>query len=121
MSQLSSSSASLVKNMDIYTTDNHVVNVGELDINPLGMHCDPEPVAELINNTVLKAIENSGPATIGTHTEYTNVTMGEENSFHNLMETVLLSIRKAKYSIAFVLIISMFISVLSFRYIVFHL
>ena len=85
------------------------------------MHCDPGPVAELINNTVLKAIENSGPATIGTHTEYTNVTMGEENSFHNLMETVLLSIRKAKYSIAFVLIISMFISVLSFRYIVFHL
>ncbi len=110
-----------VKNMDIYTTDNHVVNVGELDINPLGMHCDPGPVAELINNTVLKAIENSGPATIGTHTEYINVTMGEENAFHNLMETVLLSIRKAKYSIAFVLIISMFISVLSFRYIVFHL
>jgi putative membrane protein len=110
-----------VKNMDIYTTDNHVVNVGELDINPLGMHCDPQPVAALINKTVSDAIKNAGPATVGTDTEYINVTMGEENTFHNLMQTVLASIRKAKYSIAFILIISIFISVLSFRYIVFHL
>ncbi len=110
-----------VKNMDIYTTDNHVVNVGELDINPLGMHCDPGPVAELINKTVLRAIENSSPATVGTHTENITVTMGEENAFHNLMEIVLASIRKAKYSIAFILLISILISAFSFRFIVLHL
>jgi putative membrane protein len=109
-----------VKNMDIYTTDNHVVNVGELDINPLGMHCEPEPVAELINKTILQSIENSAPVTVGTHTENITVTMGEENAFHNLMEIVHLSLRKAKYSISIILIISMLISAFSFRYIILH-
>lgn len=110
-----------VKNMDIYTTDNHVVNVGQLDINPLGMHCDPESVANLINKTVLGAIDNAAPASVGMYTEYVNVTMGEENAFHNLIQTVLASLRTAKYSIGFVLLISMLISVVSFRYLVLHL
>jgi putative membrane protein len=110
-----------IKNMDIYTTDNHVVNVGNLDINPLGMHCEPEPVAELINKTVMEAIKNCSPATVGTHTEYVDVTMGEENAFHSLMEIVIDSMKIAKYSIAFILFISIFISVLSFKYLVFHL
>ncbi len=110
-----------VKRMDIYTTDNHVVNVGQLDINPLGMHCDPGEVADLINETVLQALENAGPASVGMNTEYVNVTMGEENAFHNLTQTVLASIRTAKYSIGVVLLISMLISVISFRYLVFHL
>ena len=110
-----------IRNMDIYTTDNHVVNVGQLDINPLGMHCDPVEVANLINKTVIDALEKTAPASVGMNTEYVNVTMGEENAFHNLINTVLGSIRTAKYSIGFVLFISMFISVLSFRYLVFHL
>ncbi|WP_337859885.1 DUF2070 family protein [Ferroplasma sp.] len=110
-----------VKNMDIYTTDNHVVNVGNLDINPLGMHCEPEPVANLINKTVMDAIENCSPVSVGTHTEHINVTMGEENAFHNLMNTVITSMKVAKYSIAFIMFISIFVSVLSFRYLVFHL
>lgn len=109
-----------IRNMDIYTTDNHVVNVGQLDINPLGMHCDPAEVADLINKTAIDAIEKAAPASVGMNTEYVNVTMGEENAFHNLINTVLSSIRIAKYSIGFVLFISMFISVLSFRYLVFH-
>jgi putative membrane protein len=107
--------------MDIYTTDNHVVNVGQLDINPLGMHCDPEVVANLINKTVNQAISSAAPASVGMYTEYVNVTMGEENAFHNLIETVLISLRTAKYSIGFVLLISMLISVASFRYLVLHL
>jgi putative membrane protein len=110
-----------VKNMDIYTTDNHVVNVGQLDINPLGMHCDPSEVVDLINKTVSQAIETASPATVGMNTDYVNVTMGEENAFHNLIQTVKGSIRVAKYSIGFVLLISMLISVISFRYLVLHL
>ena len=110
-----------VKNMDIYTTDNHVVNVSELDINPLGMHCEPQVVADLINRTVLQAIEDASPATAGTYTENITVTMGEENAFHNLMEIVIASLRKAKYSIAFILLISILVSSFSFRYMVLHL
>jgi len=110
-----------VKNMDIYTTDNHVVNVSELDINPLGMHCEPQVVADLINRTVLQAIEDASPATAGTYTENITVTMGEENAFDNLMEIVIASLRKAKYSIAFILLISILVSSFSFRYMVLHL
>jgi len=68
----------------------------------------------------LQAIESSAPVTVGTHTENITVTMGEENAFHNLMDIVHLSLRKAKYSISIILIVSMLISAYSFRYIIFH-
>ncbi|MEM0140287.1 MAG: DUF2070 family protein [Ferroplasma sp.] len=110
-----------IKKLDIYTTDNHVVNVGELDINPLGSNCNPDEVADLIEKTVNDAINNVQAASAGMDTEYVDVTMGDEGSFHGLIDTVLKAIKKAKYSIAFIMLISIVLSILSFHYVLIYL
>ncbi len=104
-----------VSSLDIYTTDNHVVNVSNLDINPLGQNCDINEVSDLIRETVLSAINDVTKVKTGMNTQYANVTMGSDSSFHDLISTVLLSIKKAKYSIAFVLFVSILISIYLFK------
>ncbi len=104
-----------VASLDIYTTDNHAVNASNLDINPLGKNCDVNEVSNLIREAVMSAINNVSMVKVGMDTQYVNVTMGEDNSFHDLISTVLLSIKKAKYSIAFVLFLSILISIFLFK------
>ncbi len=104
-----------VSSLDIYTTDNHVVNASNLDINPLGKNCDINEVSDLIKECVISAINDVTDVKTGSDTQYVNVTMGEENSFHDLISIVLSSIKKAKYSIAFVLFLSIIVSIFLFK------
>ncbi len=108
-----------VDHIDIYTTDNHVVNVNNLDINPLGLNCDEHSVSQLIYETVLAAKKNIERVEIGMNTAYADVYMGKNNSFQDLMGTVLHSIKIAKYSIAFILLVSIMLSIYSIRYLPF--
>ncbi len=108
-----------VSNIDIYTTDNHVVNVGNLDINPLGMNCDEGSISQLIYETVLIAKKDIEKVEVGMNTAYADVYMGRADSFQDLMVTIHRSIKIAKYSIAFILLISIILSIYSFRYLPF--
>lgn len=90
----------LVSNLEVYTTDNHVVNGGSLDMNPLGMKCDIDSLASLIRETVNDAVEDVEDVRIGMASEDVNVKMGDENSFQELIDVVFSSIKTAKRTIA---------------------
>ncbi|KQB34204.1 DUF2070 family protein [Acidiplasma cupricumulans] len=111
----------IVDNLEIYTTDNHVVNASNLDINPLGLNCNPDDVVNLIKTAVKDAINDISDVKIGMKTVYTTVHMGREDSFKTLMDTVLGAFRIAKYSIGFILIASILIAISSVKYIPFLL
>lgn len=88
-----------VSSLDIFTTDNHYVNQGTLDMNPLGERDDPELIAKLIEESVDKAIADVEDCVAGMGSADVEVSMGDENMFEKLLTNVFKSVKKAKYSI----------------------
>jgi putative membrane protein len=84
------------KNIGIYTTDNHVVNVGSLDMNPLGESGDLGDIRKMILETVLKASENIEDVRAIYGTRKVRVKMGSEDSYQTLMDTVFTSLKRAR-------------------------
>ncbi len=104
-------SAKDVEGLEIYTSDNHVVNAGTLDMNPLGSRCDPVKLAELISKTVKLAKDDVEDVRVGMASETVKVHMGDENTFQNLIDVVFSSIRTAKYTIMAAIPLSMLTSI----------
>lgn len=84
------------KNVGIYTTDNHVVNAGSLDMNPLGESGGLSEIREKIRETAMKALENVEDSRAIYGTRKIRVKMGSEDSYQTLMDTVFTSLSKAK-------------------------
>lgn len=85
--------------LDIFTTDNHFVNQGTLDMNPLGERDDPEFIANLIEESVTKAIDDVEDCAAGMGSADVEVSMGDENMFDKLLTNVFKSVKRAKYAI----------------------
>ena len=101
MKEIREGAKHMVDYIAIYTTDNHIVNQGSLDMNPLGEKDD----VERIKNVAIKAIEDAidhiqDVSFVYGHVDV-NVKMGSEDSYRTLMNTVFASLRKAKYYAAF--------------------
>ncbi len=103
--------AGIVEGLEIYTTDNHVVNGGSLDMNPLGAKCDLDHLTDLIRDAVVDAKEDVSEVSVGLSSETVKVLMGDENTFQNLIDVVFSSIRTAKYTILAAIPISVLTSV----------
>ncbi|QRF74548.1 putative membrane protein [Thermoplasmatales archaeon] len=107
-------SANIVSNVEIYTTDNHIVNASTLDVFPLGIKGDIDLISELIVGTIKEAVKDVNEVKVGMGSANVMVKMGEENSYHKLTENVLSTVRKAKYAIAGTLPMALVISYLIF-------
>lgn len=105
----------IVNGLEIYTTDNHVVNGGSLDMNPLGMKCDVDKLTDLIAETVREALADVEDVKVGMGAETVKVHMGDENSFQNLIDLVFSSLRTAKYTVAVAIPVSVLISLVIFN------
>ena len=104
----------LVSYLDIFTTDNHYVNQGTLDMNPLGERDDNEFVSDLIRESVEKAISNCEECIAGESSTDVTVSMGEENMFEKLLTSVFSSLKGAKYSIVGIVAVTVISSFLVF-------
>ncbi len=107
----------IVSGIEIYTTDNHYVNAGVLDVYPFGAAGDLNSIAESIANTVLKAKGDVESVMVGMSTEEATVKMGEKNNFQNLISSVFSSLRTAKFTAMYTLPASVAASLLVFRFI----
>ena len=104
----------IVSNVEIYTTDNHIVNASTLDVFPLGIKGDVDIISELIVGTIKNAVRDVSDSKVGMGSADVRIKMGEENSYHKLTENVLSTVRKAKYAIAGTLPMALIISYLIF-------
>lgn len=108
-----------ISDIEFFTSDNHYINAGTLDMNPLGQRDDINAIAEAIAECVKDAIEDVEDCSLGMATEYTQVSMGEENIFKRLLESVRGSLRKARTTIILVILICLFSSV-SLTYLMYY-
>lgn len=106
--------SSMVDGLEIYTTDNHVVNAGSLDMNPLGARCNVEELTDQIAVAVKAAKEDVEDVRIGMASETVKVKMGDEDSFQNMIEVVFSSLRTAKWTILAAIPVSVILSILIF-------
>ncbi|MCL4341207.1 MAG: DUF2070 family protein [Candidatus Thermoplasmatota archaeon] len=104
--------------LEIYTTDNHYVNVNNLDVNPLGKEGDVNEIATLIARTVEIAKNNITDVKIGMRTAQVRVHMGDENTYERLIDSVFNSLRTAKYTIIITIPSSIIASIAVFRFLV---
>lgn len=89
----------IVDDVEFFTTDNHYINAGTLDMNPLGQRDDPEKIADMIAECIRGAIGDIEECTIGMSTEHADVSMGEESTFKRLLDSVRVSLRRARFTI----------------------
>lgn len=106
--------AHIVSNVEIFTTDNHIVNASTLDVFPLGMDGDLDIISDLIVGTIREALKKTSNVEIGMSSVDVRVKMGEENSYHKLTASVLSTVRKAKRAIALTIPLALIISFLLF-------
>ncbi len=86
----------ICKMVEIYTTDNHVVNGSTLDMNPLGEKDDNVKLVEKIRNITELSIASISECTSEMGSADVNVKMGSEESYQELLDTVFSSVRVSK-------------------------
>jgi putative membrane protein len=107
--------AGKVAYLDIFTTDNHFVNQSTLDMNPLGERDDVAMISDLIAESIDIAIKNVEPCRAGMGSSNVTVSMGEENMFEKLLTNVFKSLKRAKYSIVAVVVLTIALSFVVFN------
>ena len=86
----------ICKVVEIYTTDNHVVNGSTLDMNPLGEKDDNVKLVEKIRNITELSIASISECTAEMGSADVNVKMGSEESYQELLDTVFSSVKVSK-------------------------
>lgn len=108
----------IVDEIEFFTTDNHYINAGTLDMNPLGQRDNPEKIADLITESIRGALGNVEECTVGMATGSADVSMGEESTFRRLLDSVRVSLRRARFTIAAIIslciVSTLFISYFAF-------
>ncbi|EQD38825.1 hypothetical protein B1A_17108 [mine drainage metagenome] len=96
MDKLRGRLSDLSKNVEIYTTDNHVVNGSTLDMNPLGQRDDLEKLTEKIRSIVEICISSIRECSAKMGSADVKVKMGSEESYQELLDTVFTSVKISK-------------------------
>lgn len=100
-----------VDEMEFFTTDNHYVNAGSLDMNPLGEKDNIEEIVDLINRCVVEACKDISQCRLGFGSAKVSVSMGDESSFQNLLNKVSRTVKWAKYGIVVTVFLCLFLTI----------
>lgn len=111
----------IVQKVDFFTTDNHFINAGTLDMNPLGQRDDPDVIADAIVECVSKARDDLSQCRIGMGTSSARVHMGEESTFQRLLDSVHSALRRARYIIGAIISACIFSTLLLSYYLFYFL
>jgi predicted neutral ceramidase superfamily lipid hydrolase len=84
-------------------------------MNPLGERDDVAMISDLIAESIDIAIKNVEPCRAGMGSSNVTVSMGEENMFEKLLTNVFKSLKRAKYSIVAVVVLTIALSFVVFN------
>ena len=93
----------------VYTTDNHVVNSGTLDMNPLNSF--NEASLNFIEDLIRKAASAKKEYTVKYSTASVEVSTGSRNTYQELMDFVFISLKKAKIYAGVTVFLTFFIPI----------
>ena len=103
----------LVDDAEVYSTDNHIVNMDPKDLNPIGNKDDESILLKEIRKSVIDAINDLEEVETGTHTTKVMVKVGGKGYVERMSEIVNRMVKRLKVSII-IAILSFLISVLIF-------
>ena len=93
----------------VYTTDNHVVNSGTLDMNPLNSR--DEATVNFIEDLIRKATSAKKEYIVKYSTASVEVSTGNRNTYQELMDFVFISLKKAKIYAGVTVFLTFFIPI----------
>ncbi|MEM4878070.1 MAG: DUF2070 family protein, partial [Thermoplasmata archaeon] len=105
----------IVDDLEIYTTDNHIVNMDPKDLNPIGNKDDENILIENIRESLFEAIKDMEEVQIGTHTTRVLVKVGGKGYVEKVSEIVGRMVKRLRVSILIV-ILSFIFSILIFYF-----
>ncbi len=106
----------ILDDVEIFSTDNHIVNYDIMDLNPIGGRDSWDMIIQSSIEAVEEALKNIEPVSVSMHTENVELTMARRGQLEKMSNITKNSLKKAKISIP-VLILSAFLgALLSFLY-----
>lgn len=104
----------LVDEVEVFSTDNHIVNYDIMDLNPFGDRDDWKIIIDKIKDTVKRAIENIEDVEVSMHTEVVEMTMARRGQLQKMTDITKEAIKTVKIAAPLTLASGFFLSLLSF-------
>ena len=104
----------LVDEVEIFSTDNHIVNYDIMDLNPFGDKDDWDVIIENIKAAVRAALEDVEPVEVSMHTENVKMIMARRGQLQKMTEITRDALKTVKVAAPLTLITGFILSLLSF-------
>ncbi len=104
----------LVDEVEVFSTDNHIVNYNFLDLNPIGDRDDWDTIIDEVENTINDALRNVEKVRVEAETRHVVLHMASRGQLHRITEITRLSVGRAKIAAPLSLILSISLSILIF-------
>ncbi len=103
-----------VDDSEVFSTDNHIVNMSMVDLNPVGEHDDWTEIINACKKAVEIAIKNEGPACASFRTEEVEFLMANTGNLELMSAITKKSVARAKIAAGLLLTASFVVSLLIF-------
>jgi len=107
----------LLDDVEIFSTDNHIVNYDILDLNPFGSKDPWEDLIKNIRNAIKDAINDIEKVEVSMYTEDVEFKMAKKEQLKMMSDITKDALRKVKISIPLLILGGFFVALLSFLYI----
>ena len=114
--KVKSSVKELLDDVEIFSTDNHIVNYDILDLNPFGSKDSWEDLIKNIRDAIKDAINNIEDVKVSMHTENVEFIMARRGQLKKMSDITKEALRRVKISIPLLTLGGFFGALLSFIY-----
>ncbi len=104
----------MVDEVEIFSTDNHIVNYDIMDLNPFGDKDNWDEIIESIRDAIKDALNNIEPVEVSMHTENVKLTMARRGQLQKMTEITKDALKTVKIAAPLTLICGFILSLLSF-------
>jgi len=104
----------IVDEVEVFSTDNHIVNYDIMDLNPFGDRDDWNTIIESIKMAIKKAVANIEDVEVSMHTEIVEMTMARRGQLQKMTDITKEAIKTVKIVAPLTLISGFFLSLLAF-------
>ncbi len=106
----------ILDDVEIFSTDNHIVNYDILDLNPFGSKDPWDNLIKNIREAIKEAIENIEDVKVSMHTENVEFRMARRGQLERMSIITKKALRRAKISVPILILGSFFGALISFIY-----
>jgi len=104
----------IVDDIEVFSTDNHIVNYDIMDLNPFGDKDDWDVIIEHIKNAIEESIKNMDEVGVSMHTEIVELTMARRGQLKRMTDITRKALKTVKIAAPITLVGGFILALLSF-------